>query len=305
MVSRKLVIEAGGFSIPFCRDGLIMFFDYYSSMFFLRTPVGVADISLKLFVLGLSGFLLSLFFAFYNEKDTKIIKRNIFFLLITLISIGTNYINGARLWFQGNRMYVPMLGVIVVFISFLTPYLENKKTRSWIIYCSVIILFLCVEINVKASYKFKNSITFWTNVINENDYLEVTSYKFHAYALMNNGRFQEAINELLPLANFLKFSNDEINYALGNAFMLNKDYENTAKIFETMVAKRQPLIPQAYANLILAMHFLNNKDKANYYFSEFVRNANLDLNSANTYLNNFNNFIDAQRKTNLQRPKTV
>jgi cell division protein FtsW (lipid II flippase) len=67
---------------------------------------------------------------------------------------------GTRLWFQGNRMYVPMLGVIIVFISFLTPYLENKKTKSWIIYCFSVIMLICVATNVKASYKFKNSIAF-------------------------------------------------------------------------------------------------------------------------------------------------
>jgi hypothetical protein len=305
MISRKLVVGVGGFSIPFCKDGLVMFFDYYSSMFFLKTPVGVADMTLELFVLGLSGFLLSLFFAFYNVKDTKIIKKNVFFLLITLISISTNYINGTRLWFQGNRMYVPMLGVIVLFISFLTPYLENKKTRNWIIYCSVIILFICIQINTKASYKFKNSIAFFGNIINESSYTNVTAIKFYGYCLMQNGRFQEAINELLPLANSLKFNYDEVNYALGSAFILNKDYINAAQIFETMIQKRQMLIPQVYANLILAMHFSNNIDKANYYFSEFMRTANLDLDSANTYLNNFNNFVDIQRKTNLQRPKTV
>jgi hypothetical protein len=72
-----------------------------------------------------------------------------------------------------------------------------------------------------------------------------------------------------------------------------------------MVKKRQILIPQVYANVILALHFSNNIDKANYYFSEFMRTANLDLNSANTYLNNFNNFVDMQRETNLRRPKTV
>jgi hypothetical protein len=305
MISRKLVVGVGGFSIPFCKDGLVMFFDYYSSIFFLRAPFGVVNMSLKLFILGLSGFLLSLFFAFYNVKDTKIIKRNIFFLLIMLISIGTNCMTGTRLWFQGNRMYVPMLGVVVIFASLLAPYLENRKTRGWIIYCFAIIMLLCIETNVKASYKFKNSIAFWGNVINENGYLEITAHKFHGYALMNNGRFSEAVNELLPLANFLKFNYDEVNYALGSAFMLNEDYENAAKIFEIMIEKRQMLIPQVYANLILALHFSDNKDKANYYFNEFMRAANLNLNSANTYLNNFNNFVGMQRKTDLSRPKVV
>jgi hypothetical protein len=305
MVSRKLVVGSGGFSIPFCKDGVVMFFDYYSSIFFLRTPFGVVSMSLKLFFLGLSGFLLSLFFAFYNIKDKKIIKRNAFFVLITLISIGTNCITGTRLWFQGNRMYLPVLGVIVVFVSFLTPYLENKKTKAWTIYCFALIMLVCITTNIKASYKFKNSIAFWGNIVNENDYTEITSYKFHAYALMKNGRFQEAINELLPIAQRLKFDYNEVNYALGSAFMLNKDYENAAKIFEIMVKKRQMLMPQVYANLILAMHFFNNKEKANYYFNEFIKTINLDNTAANAYINNFNNFINIQREANLSRTKTI
>jgi hypothetical protein len=198
-----------------------------------------------------------------------------------------------------------MFGVIIIFISFLTQYLENKKTRAWIIYCFAVIILLCVETNVKASYKFKNSIAFWGNVINENGTFEITSHKFHAYALMNNARFQEAINELLPLANSLKFSYNEVNYALGSAFILNKDYANAAKIFEIMVEKRQMPIPQVYANLILAMHFSNNEEKTNYYFNEFIKATNLNTNSASVYLNNFNNFINTQRKADLSRPKTV
>jgi hypothetical protein len=305
MISRKLAVNPGGFSIPFCKDGIVMFFDYYSSMFFFRTPFGVANMSLKLFFLGLSGFLLSLFFAFYNVTDKKIIKRNSFFVLLTLISIGTNCMTGTRLWFQGNRMYVPMLGVIIVFISFLTPYLENKKTKSWIIYCFSVIMLICAATNVKASYKFKNSIAFWGNVINENGSTEITSYKFHAYALMDNGRFQEAVNELLPIAQGLNFGYSEVNYALGSAFMLNKDYANAAKIFEIMVQTRQMLIPQVYANIILAMHFSNNEEKANYYFNEFMKTTNLDNTAANAYINNFNNFINTQREVDLSRPKTV
>ena len=212
---------------------------------------------------------------------------------------------GTRLWFQGNRMYVPMLGVIIVFISFLTPYLENKKTKSWIIYCFSVIMLICVATNVKASYKFKNSIAFWGNVINENGSTEITSYKFHAYALMDNGRFQEAVNELLPIAQGLNFGYSEVNYALGSAFMLNKDYANAAKIFEIILQTRQMLIPQVYANIILAMHFSNNEEKANYYFNEFMKTTNLDNTAANAYINNFNNFINTQREIDLSRPKTV
>jgi hypothetical protein len=36
MISRKLAVNSGGFSTPFCKDGIVMFFDYYSSMFFLE-----------------------------------------------------------------------------------------------------------------------------------------------------------------------------------------------------------------------------------------------------------------------------
>ncbi|MDR3306857.1 MAG: hypothetical protein LBS61_04230 [Endomicrobium sp.] len=122
---------------------------------------------------------------------------------------------------------------------------------------------------------------------------------------MDNGRFLEAVNELLPIAQGLNFGYSEVNYALGNAFMLNKDYANAAKIFEITVQNKQMSIPQAYANLILAMHFSNNEEKANYYFDEFMKSAHLDQKSANAYLNNFNNFINAQREDDLSRPKTI
>jgi hypothetical protein len=122
---------------------------------------------------------------------------------------------------------------------------------------------------------------------------------------MDNGRFQEAVNELLPIAQGLNLGYSEVNYALGSAFMLNKDCANAAKIFEIIVQTRQMLIPQVYANIILAMHFSNNEEKANYYFNEFMKTTNLDNTAANAYINNFNNFINTQREIDLSRPKTV
>jgi tetratricopeptide (TPR) repeat protein len=202
-------------------------------------------------------------------------------------------------------MYIPLFAIIAMLFSFLTPYIENKKTRTGIISLITVAIFLCLPITTKASHKFKNGIVFWGHIINESPYVNITAIKFHGYSLMNNGRFQEAVNELLSLADSLKFSYDEVNYALGSAFMLNKDYTNAAKIFEIMVQTKQMLIPQVYASLILAMHFSNNEEKANYYFNEFMKSANLDNTATNAYINNFNNFINTQRDTDLSRPKTV
>jgi hypothetical protein len=290
----------------FSSDNINMIFDYYSAIFFLRTPFAalLGKASLKLYLTGFFSIILTAFFAFYKKSTHEKLKMSFYFLLPFILLLPTN-LAGGRLWFQGNRMYIPLFAITATLFSFLTPYIENKKTRKGIISLITVVIFLCSLITTKASHKFKNGISFWGHVINESSYTNITAIKFHGYSLMNNGRFQEAVNELLPIAQGLNFGYSEVNYALGSAFMLNKDYANAAKIFEIIVQTRQMLIPQVYANIILAMHFSNNEEKANYYFNEFMKTTNLDNTAANAYINNFNNFINTQRELDLSRPKTI
>jgi tetratricopeptide (TPR) repeat protein len=290
----------------FSSDNINMIFDYYSAIFFFRTSFAALweKATFQIYLMGSLSILLTAFFSFYRKDFHEKIKMSFYFLLPFILLFPTN-LAGGRLWFQGNRMYIPLFAIIVTLFSFLTYYIENKKTRTGLISLILIVIFLCLPITTKASYKFKNSIAFWGNVINESSYTNITAIKFHGYSLMQNGRFQEAINELLPLANSLKFNYDELNYALGSAFILNKDYINAAQIFEMMIQKRQMLIPQVYARLILALHFLGNTEKENYYLNEFIKATNSDQSTVIAYLNNLNNFINTERQTNLSRPKTI
>jgi tetratricopeptide (TPR) repeat protein len=279
-----------------CRDNLNMIFDYYSSIFFLRTPFAAlwGKVSLKLYLIGTISILLTVFFAFYKKDTAEKIKMSFYLFLPLLFILPTN-LAGRRLWFQGNRMYIPYFAIIVLLSSFLTTYIENKKTKTLTVFGLTIFIVLCGTIAFQASHKFKNSLMFWGSIINESSYANITAYKFHAYALMDNLRFQEAVNELMPIAKSLNFSYDEINYALGSALMLYGDYENAAKIFDIIVTNKQIVAYPVFANIVLAYSHLGNKEKADYYFNMFTQSTKISVQQANDYIAGFANHLNKTR----------
>jgi tetratricopeptide (TPR) repeat protein len=293
-------MQSSGFSfkaLNFSKDNMTMIFDYYSSAIFFRTPIA-ANSNIYIVSLGILSILITAFFAFY-KKTKKEIYKNIFYFLLPAILLIPN-LAGERLWFQGNRMYLPLFTIITLFFSFLSPYIENKKTRKNSIVAISVLLLISAGITFNKSDNYKNGLIFWEAMIRQSNYINITAYKFHAQALMKNGKFTEAINEITFIAQRLNFSYGEINYMLGSAFMLNEDFTNAVRVFELMITNKQ-MPMQALANLILAYHYLGNKEKAEHYFNEFGKATQANPQELNDYINGFNAYLNKQRQTAKQR----
>jgi tetratricopeptide (TPR) repeat protein len=237
------------------------------------------------------------FFAFISlyKKSGQALKTNIFYFLFPLFFILPSLV-GERLWFQGNRMYEPLFGFVIMFFSFLSPYIESqnpdKKISKQITLAIVVaILILSSTISFVKMNGFNGALPFWDRIIAQSRYQNITAHKFHAYALMEDAKPQQAANELLTVCRSLNFTYDETNYGLGQAFMLSGQFENAAKIYELMLSNSQMVIPQTYASLILAYLYLDDQKKADFWINEFRNKFNVSPQATNQYLNEFNNYL--------------
>ncbi|MCL2144118.1 MAG: glycosyltransferase family 39 protein [Endomicrobia bacterium] len=292
---RKSAVSGNSFSpgmINLSSDNIAMFFDYYASLIFLRTPFGL-NVTLGVYLLGAAAFLITIFFAFYKKDKIQRI-RNSFFLALPLIFTGTNIVS-ERLWFQGNRMYLPLFAVTVLLFSFLEPYLENKKNKTAAIMTAVLIILSSV-ITFKSSGAFKNSLNFWNAVITDSRYENITARKFRVTALIKNGMIQDAVDEAGLISRMTNFSNAEITYALANSLLLNRDYENAAKFYELLISHGQMLYPVVFAGAFISFYYLGNEEKAVHYFNELMRLNGFSREQTNEYINGYNAYLEQLRQ---------
>lgn len=293
--ARKLALTEAGLSLKmlnFSDDNLGMFFDYYACAFFLRTPFG-ANVSIKIIIMGTAAIFAAACFAFFNKKDKNQIKRGFFWFCFPFLFLAAN-IAGERLWFQGNRMYLPMLAIIILFFSFIKTFLRGQKSKILAAVFAAVTIAAAVSITRGKAENFKNSLAFWEAVIGDSLKINITAHKFHSYALINNGNFQEAANEMLAICERTNYSYGEMNYLLSLALLLNGNFDGAAKLLEFMVGQKQMLTPQVYANLIIACYFLNDKEKTDFYFNRLAELTKASPEELNEYINGYFKFLKSK-----------
>ncbi|AKL98388.1 tetratricopeptide repeat protein [Endomicrobium proavitum] len=299
-IARKAAMgPAGVQGLNLRPDNIRMFFDYYASAIFMTTPFRAlyGTIEPYFYPLGIFAAGLTVFFAFFKKnKEQK--YENFFWLTLPLIMLAPNLI-GERLWFQGNRMYVPLFAIIILFFSFLQPYLKTKKTAAQTVIAVIFVIAVIGTLNGSAG--FKNSLTFWNKMINESAYEHITAKKFRVTAYIKNGDTQTAAKEALYIAQISRFSDPEIMYLLGLAFLQNGNYKEAIQVYEMLISNGQMLIPPTYASLVLAYSYENNKQKAEYYFGELVKTLNASPNDALGYLQSYKAYLQSQKGQALRK----
>ncbi|MDR2426935.1 MAG: hypothetical protein LBD46_07165 [Endomicrobium sp.] len=292
---RRLAGNSGGIGLPhITADNIAMLFDYYYSLVFLRTPFG-AVVSTKIFVFGGIAILICAVFAFLDGKKFKIKKINLFYFLLPLLIVGPSIIAGNRLWSQGNRIYPMCFAVIIIFFFFLKPYIENKKTKIYVIIFLAVFMIACASISYKRSEVFRNGTNFWSEILKEAPY-NITAMKFHALSLRKEGRLQESLQEFHYLSNTTNYLYDEVNYHFAETLLLAEAFGDAAKVFERIIENKQMLIAQVYAGAVIANYFLNEKDKADIYFNKLTEMLNADFDNTNKYCNSYFQYIHTLKR---------
>jgi len=285
--------------VTFSADNVRMFFDYYTAAVFMTTPFRALfddNMSLFFYLLGVLAFALTAFFAFFKRTKEQRIE-NLFWFALPLILIATNLV-GERLWFQGNRMYLPMFAIIILFLSFLKPYLTKKNIIAHVIIATVFTISLVSTLI--GSEGFSNSLTFWDKIISESNYDNVTAKKFRAHAYILNNRTQDAVQEMLAINKSINFSDPEILYFLGDAYYENENYKDAIKVFEALLAHGYMTGPQTYAYLVLSYYTQNDKQKYEYYFKELTKLLNSTPQYALAYVKGFAAYLQEQKGSALR-----
>lgn len=304
LAARKLALYGGGnlslSMINLSKDNIGMFFDYFSSAVFFRTPFGL-NITSGTYILGSLAFIILCFFAFFN-KNFKEKKALSFYLFLPFFFLLPN-IMGERLWFQGNRMYAPLFAIIIIFFSFLSPYLNNAGKKKAVV--SKIIVMILIVLSFFVTYKkqatFKNGLVFWEALIKETSFVSSAHYRFYGLELIELDRLEDAINSLIYAGQKIGFADPELTYILSNAFILKGDYNNAAKALEIIISQGNYLRPHVYGNIFIVYHFLNDEKKANDAFSILQQHFNATPDQISIYLEQHYQQILKQRGLKKRR----
>lgn len=126
------------------KNFFYMICDYLSAPFYLSGPRIISPYNSLTLFKGIS-IIIFFFIAVMNSKEKKIIL--FYFLFALLFFLPT--ILGKRIAFQGNRMYLPMAGIIIAILYIVEDFcrkdLNNIKTKICTI---VLIVFMSVNIVV-------------------------------------------------------------------------------------------------------------------------------------------------------------
>ena len=292
--ARKAAMSGAGISeVNLKPDNIRMFFDYYLSAIFMTTPFRAlyGDVNVSFYILGSLAFAMTAFFAFFEKNKEQRIE-NFFWFALPFILIAPTLVS-ERLWFQGNRMYVPMFAIIILFFSFLKPYLTKKNIIVHVVVAAVFIIGLVASLS--GSEGFSGSLPFWNKVVSESNYDNITAKKFQANAYISNNRTDDAVKEMLTINKSINYSDPEIFYFLGVAFYQNENYKDAARVFESLLAHGYMTVPQTYANLALSYYYLKDKQKAQYYFNELVKISHSTPQYALAYVRGYAMHLQSQK----------
>jgi hypothetical protein len=287
---RRSAGNSGGVGLPnITADNIVMTFDYYYSLVFLRTPFG-AVINAKIFIFGGASMLLCAVFAFWDYKKFSFKKINLFYLLLPALMVGPSVLAGNRLWSQCNRLYPMSFATIVILFFFLKPYIENKKTKIYVIIFLAALVMASACISYERAEVFRKGSSFWEEILKDNPH-NITASKFHALALRKEGMLRESLQEFYFLSSAINYSDGEINYHFAETLLLAQAYEDAAKVFDIIIENKQMLVPTVYAGAIAANYFSNKKDRSDIYFSKLAAMMNSNFAATNKYYNSYLQYL--------------
>jgi hypothetical protein len=188
---------------------LNMVFDYFSSVFFISEIHTFTSVKILTFVKGILMIALLLFFAIRTSNR----KICIFFFFWAIMFLLPNFFV-ERAHFQGNRMYVPMAGLIICAVMVVESIIKTRLQKY--IFTTILVFFVSVSI-VKTNHRivnFQDAISFW-HYEKTNNYT-IWSAQQYAFALSNNGYYAEAMKEFEDLIYDRKIATKDIvlNYSL-------------------------------------------------------------------------------------------
>ena len=239
--------------------------DYYAAAYFFDIHFS-SYFGTKTLIVGTVSVILSFAFSYFSnlKKQEKIIC----FLFPIFLMIMSFF--AGRLFFQGNRIYIPLIFMIIPFCSFLIKHF-NKKTV-----CVILSLLIAVSLimTVEKQSTLKNELTLFENIDNEAPDFEIHMANLYSYSLLKYGNLEKAAVKARQIAQKTEYKNTFNLYVLSIVYMHEKNYDKAVNILEQIINFDKNDI---YAKLTVCYDMLGNKEKSLYYY-----NILLQINDNNT-----------------------
>ena len=254
-------------------------FDYYFSVYFFKIHFS-AYFGTKILILGLISFSLSFLFSFFCNLD-KNEKILCFILPIIIFAIS---LMAGQLFFQGSRIYIPLIFLIIPFCSFILKFLKEK-----IVYI-ILSVFIIISLNVTVSncHFFQNELAFFEAIDTEYPNYNIFMSNLYSYNLLKYGYFEEASKKTTLIAQKTGYKNIFNLYVLSVVYMHEKNYSEAINILEKIVNFDKNSV---YSKLIVCYNMLGNKEKSLYYYNMLLNINKGDINKTNEFIQREKNVL--------------
>jgi tetratricopeptide (TPR) repeat protein len=238
------------------------------------------------------------YLAFFRAGNR--IKMLFWFVMPFLLIAPT--MPGGRIWYQGNRMYLPLFAVLAVcFICFDAFYTNNKKYRKRILAAAAGFILLCSGISSLKAERFKNGMLFWSAVYNDSKNPTIVVQNRYADSLLRFGYPDEAFPALQKALADSGNANLSTIYNLANYYFILGEYKKAAGYFEATTANPMLADAETYANLFICGKFLNNEDAAKFYYGKTFEKLNGSYEETNKYISGLINNLKLAQKNYMER----
>lgn len=249
---------------------------YVANIFFpVRLSIFPSMLEVNYLLAIVSVLIFVLFFLRFKKYDLKFILFGFCFFLFFLFP---TFLMSNNQFFD-HRIYLPLIGILIVLLEFLRGYINFKKILS----CSLVIFIFFFMITLFYEQKFKNKEVFWVNAFISSPESDIANAMV-AGMLMERGLYKEAEEKYLKAINLNPKSKHYVNLAI---LYLKTRRIDEAEHFLLESLKLSNDNPVAYYNLALIYKYKKEFEKAqemkNWYIKVFNDNnkvskiENIDL----------------------------
>ena len=156
--------------------------------------------------------------------------------------------------FYDHRIYLPLVGIIIVLSEFFREYINLKK----LMYCSLIVLIIFSCIVLFYEDKFQSKEVFWVNALISSPESDVANAMV-AGLFFERGMYKEAEERYLKAISLKEFSKHYVNLSALYARIGRLDDAEKVLLKALNLSQDNPT---AYYNLALVYKYKNDIDKA-------------------------------------------
>mgnify|MGYP002622676285 CR=1 FL=1 len=228
-------------------------FDYYSAAILFKIHFSKYT-SMQNLIGGIISICAVLLFSFCSKSDWK---EKILYFCFPVLMLLISLIAG-QMFFQASRAYIPLMFMIIVFVSFLTKYFDLK-----IVYTVLVALILLSSyMTLKYQKVFENEYIYFKTIDEEKPNYEIVMANLYSYNLLKYGKFEQAEAKAKEIGQITNYGNPYNLYVLSVISMYKQNFMQAMEYLEQI----PNFDDDVYTKLTICYAEIGDEQKANYYY---------------------------------------